>query len=66
MNKTSIIILIVIVVVAAGIWLLLGQRKPSVPSAADSTTAINDSLNQIDLLDINSQFKEIDADINNL
>jgi len=66
MSRTFIIILVVIVAVVAGIWLLLGRQKPSVPPAADSTTAINDSLNQIDLLDINSQFKEIDDDINNL
>lgn len=68
--------IIIIVIILAGIWLWSSRveeqpsteglpRLPEV-SETDTTTRIQQDLEQIDLGDIDQQFKSIDAELNNL
>lgn len=76
MNRTLWII-VIIVIVAAGWWLWNAKwQQPAVPESAlpevpevsqeDTTTAIQEDLEQIDLGDIDEQFEQIDAELDNL
>ena len=77
MNKKTLWTIIIIVVIATGYWLwnakwgsesLPESALPEVPevSQEDTTTAIQQNLEQIDLGDIEGQFQNIDANLNNL
>ena len=77
MNKKTLWTIIIIVIIAAGYWLwnakwgsesLPESALPEVPevSQEDTTTAIQQNLEQIDLGDIEGQFQNIDANLNNL
>ena len=79
MNKTLLIIIILIaVIVVGGIWWWTkskapspGPSTPSTPQTelqppADSTAAINQSLNQVDLGDVDTDLQKLDSDINSL
>ena len=65
-----IIIIIVIILVLWWLWQQWGYlgNLPKLPgvSEEDTTTQIQEDLNQIDLGDINQEFQSIDADLNNL
>ena len=76
MNKT-IWTIVIIVIIAAGYWLWNSKwgsqpgpesALPEVPevSQEDTTTAIQQDLEQIDLGDIEEQFQGIDSELNNL
>ncbi len=66
-----IIVIIVIVIVGFLIW---GRRanRVSAPTGAevvpgnDTTAAINQNLNSLDVGDLNQEFQSIDADLNQL
>lgn len=79
MSKTLwTIVIIIIVAVGAWLWYLSDRidltKEPSteglpqlpVVSEEDTTTQIQQDLEQIDLGDIDKQFESIDADLNNL
>lgn len=75
MNKI-IWIIVIIAVIAVGYWLWNSKWDqpgvesvlPQLPevSEEDSTAAIQQDLEQIDLGDIEGQFQNIDAELNNL
>lgn len=69
--------IVIILLVIAGYWLWNSRwQQPAVPESAlpaapevsqeDTTTAIQEDLEQIDLGDIDEQFQQIDAELNNL
>lgn len=81
MNKTLLVV-IVIIAAAAGFWLWNSNKSektslepapgaeglPQLPevSGGDTTKGIQQDLDQIDLGDIDKQFENIDAGLNNL
>lgn len=77
-NKKSLVIIIIgaiVVLAALGIWYWKIQT-PSVPEKTsapqqsvkkeDSTSAIDQELNSIDIGDLNAEFQTIDTDLNSL
>jgi len=74
----KIVWIIIVAVIAVGAWVWFSQRSvieeptteglPQLPEVSDkdTTTQIQQDLNQIDLGDIEKQFESIDADLNNL
>ena len=65
-----IIIIIVVVLILWWLWQSGGDLRnlPQLPgvSEEDTTTQIQQDLNQIDLGDIDQEFQSIDTDLNNL
>lgn len=76
MNKKMLWIIVIIVLAASGYWLWNSKWQqpgfesvlPGLPevSEEDTTTQIQQNLEQIDLGDIDAQFETIDAELNNL
>lgn len=58
-----IITIIIIVIVALAIWWWQSQEKPV---EGDTTEAISEQLESLDLGDLGSEFQAIDAELNNL
>ncbi|MBI1971443.1 MAG: hypothetical protein HYS52_01170 [Candidatus Wildermuthbacteria bacterium] len=67
MNKI-IIIIVIIAAVALGIWWLNSRQQETprrgVQQPNDTTQAITDDLQTLDLGDIDREFQSIDADLN--
>lgn len=71
MNKKLLFIIAAILVIGGLWWLLRSGRidnLPQLPGASpeDSTIEIQKDLEEIDLGDINKEFENIDAELNNL
>lgn len=79
-NIVIISVIIALLLISSGIWLYLKKQdskpmpyaneEPSFPVPPqiiqDTTSAINNDLNNINIESIDDSFKEIDADLNNL
>lgn len=66
MNKTLIAIIVLAAVVILGFWLMGPAEAPSDTAEADTTAAINQSLNSVDLGDLDKEFQDVTAELNNL
>ncbi len=77
MKKTLIIVVIVIIIAVLAIWLVYRSPEPvSSPagetaetaevSGGDTTSVINSDLDSLDLGDLDAEFEQIDADLNQL
>lgn len=70
-----VVVLVAVLIVGVGAWLMLTPEKPQAvtppPSpvaipAQDSTAAIFNDLNAVELGNIDQEFKDVDADLNAL
>lgn len=73
MKKTLTIIIVLAVLAVLIIWLVTRTSAPTIgPEGAtdvlggDTTSAINEDLNSLDLGDLDAEFEQIDADLNQL
>ncbi|TSC90605.1 MAG: hypothetical protein G01um10142_352 [Parcubacteria group bacterium Gr01-1014_2] len=74
MPKTLLIIVIIVALAVVGYWFWQsriqepGSGLPKIPQVSDEDTTkqINQDLDQINLGDIDAEFKNIDVDLNNL
>lgn len=72
MKKTLTIVIILVVVAVLVIWLAIRTSAPAGPAdtaeilGQDTTPAINEQLNSLDLGDLDAEFQQIDADLNQL
>ncbi|MFH0712449.1 MAG: hypothetical protein V2A55_01145 [Candidatus Jorgensenbacteria bacterium] len=72
--KKTLTIVIIVIVLALVIWFIFRSPEPVFSPEAgttgvlggDTTSAINNDLNSLDLGDLDSEFQQIDADLNQL
>lgn len=72
MKKALTIIIVLVILAVLVIWLVSKTSAPGGPADADeilgqdTTSAINEQLESLDLGDLDAEFQEIDADLNQL
>ena len=76
MNKNLIIVIVIGLLVVAGLlfWMMQATNESvesnlqpeGEPIITDSTTSINESIEGVDVGDLDGEFEEIDADLNSL
>lgn len=65
MNKT-LLILIVIAVVLAAVWMITREQAQAPAERSDTTGAIEQDIQNVNLGDLEKEFQEIDSQINQL
>lgn len=67
MKKNLILLLVIAALVVLGVWYLGSAKKETVQQAPeDSTIAINQDLNGVDLGDLESEFKDVEQALGTL
>ncbi len=66
MKKNLVLILVAVALVVLGFWYWNSVKEEGSPLPEDSTTAINQELKGVDLGDLDSEFKSIEAELGTL
>lgn len=72
MKKTLTIVIILVVLAVLIVWLAARSPEPTIPAdtaeilGEDTTSAINEQLESLDLGDLDAEFQQIDAELNEL
>lgn len=66
MKKNLVLILVAVALVVLGFWYWNSVKEEAAPLPEDSTTAINQGLDGVDLGDLDKEFQDVEAALGTL